>query len=128
MYGAETPKRHWAYANSRHVGGLSTGKLRGWAKRARANGGSQACRRYRDKEGESRWHGTSRLKRTEKLIGKKLTSTVFRIVATRSSLIAIFVLCTLNATAPWKPRNVGPVEKGFAQIGVVYGVFGRVSH
>ena len=60
-YGAPTPKRHFAYSNSRCVLKLSRGKLRGWRKNVSAK---RPVRHYQDKHGKKRYVGTKFLTST----------------------------------------------------------------
>ena len=60
-----TPKRHWAYCNSRAIHRLDKGVLQGWKK-----GSSKkvvTAEHYIDGKGKKRYKGTSKLKGTETL-------------------------------------------------------------
>ncbi|CAK9093029.1 unnamed protein product [Durusdinium trenchii] len=63
-YGSPTPKRHYAFSNSRHVARLDAGKLRGWEKRKgvlKTMGKSHdLVDKYVDSNGKARWKGNSR--------------------------------------------------------------------
>ena len=70
-----TPKRHWAYCNSRAIHRLDKGVLQGWKK-----GSSKkvvTAEHYIDGKGKKRYKGTSKLKGTETL--DKLRSYQFEI-------------------------------------------------
>lgn len=58
MYGAETPKRQWAWSNSPAITKLDVGWKRMKAKYA-------TCEKYKNKKGQVRYKGTARLKQTE---------------------------------------------------------------
>lgn len=60
MYGAETPKRQYAWANSPAIMRLDVGWRKFKAK-------YQTVEQYRDKRGVLRYHGTKALRHTEML-------------------------------------------------------------
>ena len=62
---ARTPKPHFAFANSRAIGRLWRGKLKGWRKRSKAEGHVATCEVYKNKSGKSCWKGTKKLRSTE---------------------------------------------------------------
>ena len=68
-YGGPTPKRHYAFSNSRHVASLNAGKLKGWAKKKRvlkAQGKHrELVQKYQDSRGQRRWKGTKALRSSE---------------------------------------------------------------
>ena len=68
-YGGPTPKRHYAFSNSRHVASLNAGSLRGWAKQKRAmqelGKTHELVDKYIDSNGQSRWKGNKRLRSSE---------------------------------------------------------------
>ena len=68
-YGSPTPKKSYAYSNSRHVADLNAGKLRGWAKskKALASVGKthDLVVKYHDKKGHQRWKGGKHLRGSE---------------------------------------------------------------
>ncbi|CAK9002232.1 unnamed protein product [Durusdinium trenchii] len=68
-YGGKTPKRHYAFSNSRHVAKLNAGKLTGWAKRKRAleslGQGTKLVDKYVDSQGKARWKGNKELRGSE---------------------------------------------------------------
>ena len=59
-YGSKTPKRHFAWSNSRAILRLSRGKLRGWKRPATGH----TVKHYYDKKGRKRFCGTRLLKQT----------------------------------------------------------------
>jgi hypothetical protein len=65
LYSANTPKRHFAYGNTKMILGLDRGVLRKWKP---PNGKKVAtAKRYVDKAGKTRWQGTKALRATERL-------------------------------------------------------------
>lgn len=68
-YGAATPKRLYVIGNSRHVGGLNKGKLKGWAKTKKdlqTKGMSKdLVIKYQDSKGRQRWKGSHDMKASE---------------------------------------------------------------
>ena len=70
-FGGPTPKRHFAYSNSRHIAAFNMGALRGWRKQKKdeAERGQEAptplVRKYIDKQGKARYHGLPALKSSE---------------------------------------------------------------
>ena len=71
-YGGPTPKRHYAYSNTRHVAALDAGRLKGWAKRKRdreASGEHQPSLvdKYVDGNGQARWKGNKHMRGSEYL-------------------------------------------------------------
>lgn len=68
-YGGPTPKRHYAYSNSSHVGKLWMGRLRNWAatkdKLAKAGKAVELTEKYIDKQGKRRWKGSRSLRSSE---------------------------------------------------------------
>ena len=68
-YGAATPKRLYVIGNSRHVGGLNKGKLKGWAKTKKdlqTKGMSKDLAiKYQDSKGRQRWKGSHDMKASE---------------------------------------------------------------
>ena len=60
-----TPKRHWAYCNSRAIHRLDKGVLQGWKKGSSKN--VVTAEHYIDGKGKKRYKGTSKLKGTETL-------------------------------------------------------------
>lgn len=68
-YGAETPKRLYAFSNSRHVSSLNQGQLLGWAAKKKVlkdKGKSQdLVVHYDDSQGKRRWKGTKALRASE---------------------------------------------------------------
>ena len=71
-YGSPTPKRSYAFSNSRYVSNLNAGKLKGWSKMKRqlqAQGKShELVLKYKDAGGKKRWKGSSNLRGSETLI------------------------------------------------------------
>ena len=59
-YGGPTPKRHFAYSNSKCVLQLNRGRLRGWKKKKQGN----PVKHYTDARGKRRFVGTKFLKGT----------------------------------------------------------------
>jgi len=68
-YGHPTPKRSYAYSNSRHVANLYAGKLKGWSKVKKtlaAQGLSHdLVVKYQDANGKKRWKGSSKLRSSQ---------------------------------------------------------------
>ena len=68
-YGSATPKKSYAFSNSRHVSNLNAGKLRNWAatKKALKEKGqhSDLVVKYEDRNGKKRWKGSKQLRRSE---------------------------------------------------------------
>ena len=68
-YGGPTPKRHYAFANSRHVAAFNAGSLRGWAKQKKSmqelGKTHELVDKYRDGNGQLRWKGNKRLRSSE---------------------------------------------------------------
>jgi hypothetical protein len=64
-YGSLTPKPHYAFANSKAIGGLWKGKLKGWKKRSKEDGHIATCETYKNKVGKKCWKGTKKLRATE---------------------------------------------------------------
>lgn len=68
-YGGPTPKRHYAFSNSRHVGRLDAGKLKGWATKKQAlkdsGHGHELVDKYKDRDGQLRWKGNKNLRGSE---------------------------------------------------------------
>ena len=68
-YGGKTPKRHYAFSNSRHVAKLNMGKLKGWRKIRNALEASgqkvQLVDKYEDSQGKKRWKGNAQLRSSE---------------------------------------------------------------
>ena len=60
-----TPKRHWAYCNSRVIHRLDKGVLQGWKKRSSKQ--VVTAEHYIDSKGKKRYKGTAKLKGTETL-------------------------------------------------------------
>ena len=60
-YSAPTPKRHYAYGNSKTIRKIDKGILQGWKKKA----DHKTVEHYVDKQGKRRWKGTKSLKSTE---------------------------------------------------------------
>lgn len=65
-YGGRTPKRHWAFGNSRVILALDRGVLRKW--KPKPGGHVTTAERYVDGQGKRRYKGTSKLRSTEKLV------------------------------------------------------------
>ena len=68
-YGGPTPKRHYAFSNSRWVAKLDLGKLRGWAQRKKVlksiGKGYDLVDHYIDAQGKKRWKGNRLLRSSE---------------------------------------------------------------
>lgn len=68
-YGAPTPKRSYAFSNSKHVGQLNLGKLIGWAQRKKTLQQDGKARdlviKYQDGKGKRRWKGSKFLRGSE---------------------------------------------------------------
>lgn len=68
-YGGKTPKRHYAFSNSKHVAQLNAGQLLGWVHKKRAlqeQGESyELVDKYTDSSGKARWKGNKRLRGSE---------------------------------------------------------------
>ena len=70
-YGGPTPKRHYGFANSHHIGRLNLGKfdMKKWLKRKaelQAQGKhNELVVKYKDAEGKTRWKGTKKLRASE---------------------------------------------------------------
>lgn len=68
-YGGPTPKRHYAFSNSRWVAKLDLGKLRGWAQRKKVlktiGKGYDLVDHYVDAQGKKRWKGNRLLRSSE---------------------------------------------------------------
>ena len=68
-YGADTPKRCFAYSNSRHIGKLNQGQLLGWSQKKKVlkdHGKAKALVvHYDDSNGKRRWKGTGDLRGSE---------------------------------------------------------------
>ena len=67
-YGAQTAKRHYAWSNSPHIKALDKGKLqwKSWQEN-RKGLHVETVRKYKDKCGKARYHGTKALRGTELL-------------------------------------------------------------
>ena len=78
-YGAETPKRCFAFSNSRHIGKLNQGQLLGWSQKKKvlkAHGKEKALVvHYDDSNGQRKWKGTGDLRGSE--LGPHLGNTWF---------------------------------------------------
>ena len=68
-FGGPTPKPHYAYSNSRHVGRLNQGKLEGWSQKKKSlenqGLGKKLVTKYIDGKGKERWKGTRELQSSE---------------------------------------------------------------
>lgn len=65
-YGGPTPKRHYCYSNSRHIGKLWRGRLVGWAKRPKGERErKKTTTTYQGRDGKRRFKGNALLKRSE---------------------------------------------------------------
>ncbi|CAL1130806.1 unnamed protein product [Cladocopium goreaui] len=93
-YGGPTPKRHVAWANSRHIGRLNLGRLIGWAKRkrelaSRGQAPPQLVQKYFDKSGKRRYKGTSKLRSSENYppaFGRKMSDLWNQLVSEKSGM------------------------------------------
>lgn len=70
LYGGPTPKRHVAFSNSATVAKLNLGKLEGWQKKVKQDEAAgiqrvKTVRKYIDKNGKPRYHGSEGLKASE---------------------------------------------------------------
>ena len=65
-YEGPTPKRHFAYSNSRAVFSLDKGKLSGW-KTSEKRGKVKTAEIYKNKEGKKCYKGTPALRKSEQL-------------------------------------------------------------
>lgn len=63
-YKADTPKRHYAYGNSKAIKKIDKGKLAGWKPKASK---VVTAQHYVDKSGKKRYKGTKQLRSTETL-------------------------------------------------------------
>ena len=63
-YKADTPKRHYAYGNSKAIKRIDKGKLVGWKPKASK---VVTAQHYVDKSGKKRYKGTKKLRSTETL-------------------------------------------------------------
>lgn len=61
-YKADTPKRHYAYGNSKAIKKIDKGKLAGWKPKASK---VVTAQHYVDKSGKKRYKGTKQLRSTE---------------------------------------------------------------
>ena len=68
-YGYETPKKLYAFCNSRQIGHLNQGQLLDWAQKKkdlRDKGKTkELVVRYEDSTGKKRWKGSSELRNSE---------------------------------------------------------------
>lgn len=70
-YGGPTPKRHYGFANSRHIGRLNLGKfdMKKWLKRKAQlqdeGKHHELVVKYKDASGKTRWKGTKKLRSSE---------------------------------------------------------------
>lgn len=68
-YGGPTPKRHYAFSNSKHVARLDAGALKGWKhmKQTLQDAGQTVglVDKYTDANGQTRWKGNKRLRSSE---------------------------------------------------------------
>ena len=62
-----TPKRHYAYSNSKPIHRLDKGVLQGWKAKKKEGNGVVTATRYIDANGKKRYKGTTSLKSTEPL-------------------------------------------------------------
>ena len=62
-----TPKRHYAYSNSKPIHRLDKGVLQGWKAKKKEGNGVVTATRYIDANGKKRYKGTKSLKSTEPL-------------------------------------------------------------
>ncbi|CAL1171487.1 unnamed protein product [Cladocopium goreaui] len=60
-----TPKRHYAYSNSKPIHRLDKGVLQGWKAKKKEENGVVTATRYIDANGKKRYKGTTSLKSTE---------------------------------------------------------------
>ena len=66
-YKSLTPKRHYAYSNSKPIHRLDKGVLQGWKAKKKEGNGVVTVARYIDANGKKRYKGTKSLKSTEPL-------------------------------------------------------------
>ena len=66
-YGGPTPKRHYAFSNSRHVSALNRGRLRGWVQKNKTVKGKkhELVDKYKDSTGRQRFKGNKSLRASE---------------------------------------------------------------
>lgn len=68
-YGGPTPKRHYALSNSKYIGQLDAGALRGWAKQKltlkELGETRELVDKYQDANGQVRFKGNKRLRSSE---------------------------------------------------------------
>lgn len=68
-YSGPTPKKHYAFANSPHIGRLWRGRLVGWTKKPKEERERKSTTiRYVDKQGRARWKGSPLLRSSECLV------------------------------------------------------------
>ena len=65
-YNSATPKRHYAYSNSKVIKRIDKGALQGWRGKTKV----VTAEHYVDKSGRKRYKGTSNLRGTETLVFK----------------------------------------------------------
>jgi len=65
-YNSATPKRHYAYSNSKVIKKIDKGKLQGWRGKTKV----ATAEHYVDGTGRKRYKGTSNLRGTETLVFK----------------------------------------------------------
>lgn len=70
LYGSRTPKRHYAFGNTRMILGLDRGVLRKSKFQGRAK--VTTVEHYIDKRGNKKYKGTSHLRSTENLVSIKI--------------------------------------------------------
>ena len=104
MYSAPTPKRHYAFSNSREIHRLDKGKLTGWKKSK-----VQTVRQYVGADGKQRYVGTKHLRPTQPLASRILPlrrlmgSTPFPPVlelAKCCETMLLGTICALSTSAP----------------------------
>lgn len=70
LYNGPTPKRHVAWSNSAAIALLDLGRLEGWTKKIKAKEAQgeqpvKLVRKYVDKNGKQRYHGSKQLRASE---------------------------------------------------------------
>ena len=77
-YSSQTPKRHFAYSNSRHILRVDKGVLQ-WKNRVNREKAPKTVVQYKSKSGKSCYKGTPALKKTE-ILGFQICIYLFFIV------------------------------------------------